>query len=76
MIYSHTWLQAGFHARLWTQPGRAQRLGDLVEAGYLRLFAEGGHCQDALRSYALLGDPLTRARVFAAQQVYLPAGRR
>lgn len=75
VIYSHTWLPAGFYARLWAQPGRAQRLGDLVEAGYLRLFGEGGCCQDALRSYALLGDPLMRARVFAVQNAYLPVGR-
>ena len=33
-------------------------------------------CDDTLATFALLGDPLTKARVQPARRVFLPTGRR
>ncbi len=62
--HGHDFLARGFLNQLWgTQPGTA-RLGELVQAGYLSLF-QGAYacCGDSIRTYLLLGDPLTKARV-------------
>jgi hypothetical protein len=47
-------------------------LGELTMAGYLELLTNHGCCQDAAQTFVLLGDPLTTARVTAAEEVYLP----
>ncbi len=75
--HGHDYLARGFFNQLWsTQPGEA-RLGELVQAGYLNLF-QGAYacCGDSIRTYLLLGDPLTKARVsftwVAPKRIYVP----
>ena len=65
ILYGHDALQQGFLDALWAAPpGTPPTLGALTMAGYQQVFAtRRGCCLDALRTYALLGDPLTPARV-------------
>jgi hypothetical protein len=72
VAHGHDALQRGFQNALWAAPPMTARIGALTAAGYLDLFTNSGCCQDALRTFALLGDPLTAARVRPAQRVYLP----
>ena len=79
--HGHDYLARGFFNQLWSsQPGTA-RLGELVQAGYLNLF-QGAYacCGDSIRTYLLLGDPLTKARVsftwMGAYRAYVPTVRR
>jgi hypothetical protein len=76
VAHGHDALQHGFHSALWSAAPMTARIGALTAAGYLDLFTSGGCCQDALRTFALLGDPLTAARVRPARRVYLPGIRR
>jgi hypothetical protein len=76
VAHGHDALQHGFQTALWSAPPMSARLGTLTAAGYLELFANGGCCQDTLRTFALLGDPLTTARVRPAQRVYMPGIRK
>lgn len=76
VTYGHDALQRGFYRSLWAAPPQTATLGDLTNAGYLELFAQSGCCQDTLRTFALLGDPLTPARVAPAERVYVPLVRR
>ena len=76
VAHGHDALQHGFHTALWSAPPTTARIGALTAAGYLDLFTSGGCCQDTLRTFALLGDPLTPARIRPAQRVYLPGIRR
>lgn len=67
VAYGHDWLQEGFYQTYWQSgPGGDQRMGNLVQAGYLRLFTQGLCCQESLRTFALLGEPLMSPRVSAA----------
>ncbi|MEO6063967.1 MAG: C25 family cysteine peptidase, partial [Thermoflexales bacterium] len=75
--HGHDYLARGFFNQLWgSQPGTA-RLGQLIQAGYLSLF-QGAYacCGDSIRTYLLLGDPLTRPRVsyswVAPARAFLP----
>jgi len=74
VLYGHDALQRGFHRALWS--GASRQVGALTMAGQAELFATTGCCQEALRTYALLGDPLTPARVSPAEQLALPLLRR
>ncbi len=69
----HALLQRGFYRALWAAPPQQAALGGLVAAGALELF---GHAEQAsmhhIRIFALLGDPLTPARIAPAQQIYAP----
>jgi hypothetical protein len=76
VAHGHDALQRGFQTALWSAPPMTARIGALVAAGHLDLFTSGGCCQDALRTFALLGDPLTAARLRPAMRAYLPAIRR
>ncbi len=64
VVYGHTELQRGFYRQLWDSgsPGRAP-LGTLARAGYLELFTRGNCCEEALYTFTILGDPLTRVQV-------------
>jgi hypothetical protein len=76
VAYGHEALQRGFLAALRAAPAGRATLGDLTGAGLRELFTNGGCCQDALRTFTLLGDPLTPVRVSGAKRVYVPlAGR-
>lgn len=72
VAHGHDMLQLGFHRALWGQPAPETTLGALTIAGLFTLFSEGTCCQDALRTYALLGDPMTAARVATAERTFLP----
>jgi hypothetical protein len=65
-------LQKGFFAQLLAAPGGAPRLGELVDAGYRRVLAGAYGTEDVLRTFLLLGDPLTRLGVNAANATFLP----
>jgi hypothetical protein len=74
---SHSMLQRGFYRALWAAPPQQADLGALTAAGYLELFSQADRVGiDAIQSFVLLGDPLTRARVTAAHQIYTPIVRR
>lgn len=79
--HGHDYLARGFFNQLWgALPGQA-RLGELIQAGYLSLF-QGAYacCGDSIRTYLLLGDPLTKARVsftwMGTYRAYVPTVRR
>lgn len=76
VAHGHNLLQSGFYTALWSASPQGKALGVLTTAGYLELFTKAGCCQDTLRTYTLLGDPLMPARVLAAQRSYLPVLRR
>ncbi|MCG8350597.1 MAG: C25 family cysteine peptidase [Chloroflexales bacterium] len=83
VLFGHTALQRGFYQMLWSADstvmggGSPAYLGELTAAGFLELFTNGNCCQDAIRTYALLGDPLTVPQVLpGAAQVYLPVALR
>jgi len=76
VAHGHDAMQRGFYRALWAAPPLSATLGQLTSAGYLELFTSGRCCQDTLATYALLGDPLTKARVQTARRVFLPLGRR
>ena len=69
--YQHEFLQAGFYAELWKSPGQAT-LGELTQAGLHQLYTGAGCCLDALQTYALLGDPMTRVRVTLPDRYFVP----
>ncbi len=68
----HENLQHGFLQALGAATTAAE-LATLTNAGYLELFSNGGCCQDALRTFVLLGDPLTRLNIEPGpSRIYLP----
>ena len=71
VAYQHEFLQAGFYAELWKSPGQAT-LGELTQAGLHQLYTGAGCCLDALQTYALLGDPMTRVRVTLPDRYFVP----
>ncbi len=76
VAHGHDALQRGFYQALWDAPPMTAPLGRLTLAGYVELLTRGGCCDDAVHTFALLGDPLTPARVAPATWVYLPLIRR
>lgn len=72
IAHGHDALQHGFYQTLWSRPAGTATLGELTLAGYQELFLRGTCCQDTLRTFALLGDPLTKARVQPLQRVWVP----
>lgn len=72
VAYGHDALQRGFLEALRGAQGGDTLLGELTGAGLRELFTNGGCCQDALRTFTLLGDPLTRVRISGAERVYVP----
>ena len=81
VAHGHDQLQRGFFNALWqpTIPVLAMStpIGKLVLAGYQELALHGGCCQDTIQTFALLGDPLTRARVqVPAYGTFLPIIRK
>jgi hypothetical protein len=76
VAHGHDALARGFDRALWSAPGGRASVGTLVAAGYLELFTTSNCCQDTIRTYALLGDPMTSLQVVAAERVYLPIVQR
>jgi hypothetical protein len=78
VLYGHDALERGFMRALWASSGTPPTLGSLAMAGYQELFSTRKDCcLDSLRTYGLLGDPLTPARVqTGVSEVNLPLVRR
>lgn len=68
----HDWMQQGFHRKLWQSPPLQARLGDLITAAYMTLFASTPCCQETRAVYLLLGDPLTPVMMWTPKPFYLP----
>jgi hypothetical protein len=64
-------LQKGFHTLLWKSPPLQAKLGALVQAGYKEVFHTGTNL-DVTKTFAMMGDPLTYARVNAINTMYMP----
>ncbi len=56
--YGHRQLLLGFVEALWAADTQRQLLGELINAGY-RALALSGEAPESLRTFLLLGDPLT-----------------
>ncbi|HEU4328750.1 MAG TPA: C25 family cysteine peptidase [Roseiflexaceae bacterium] len=70
---SHSLLQRGFYKALWSGPPQRSPLGTLAAAGYLEVFGQADQVGVyPIRTFALLGDPLTPARVAPIQPIYAP----
>jgi hypothetical protein len=71
----HDYLQRGFVGLLRNSPPGSQRVGSLVEASRISLLTSPlTSSLDALKTFALLGDPLTRVRALVGfdQGLFLP----
>ena len=72
VVHGHDKLQTGFMKRLWSGPTMESPLGALVEAGYDELLTVAPVNLDAAMTFLLMGDPLTKARVYVETFNYLP----
>jgi hypothetical protein len=73
VAHGHDALARGFDQALWGSPQPQPPIGQLTLAGYLELYTQGNCCQDTLRTYVILGDPLTPVRALPASRVALPS---
>ncbi len=73
VAHGHDSLARGFLRGLRLSPVLSATLGSLTQAGYLELFAASTCCQDTLRTFAILGDPLTVPRVIPFSRVFAPS---
>ncbi len=78
VAYGHDILQRGFYKALWNAPPFTAKIGALIEAGNVELLTQSACCQDTLKTFLLLGDPLTTVQVYpsAIPQLYLPLVQR
>lgn len=79
VAHGHDYLQKGFVNKLRNAPPNSQRMGDLVAAGYDNLLTSPlTNWLDALKTFVVLGDPLTRMRINVGfdNGVFLPAAQR
>lgn len=74
VVFGHDALERGFVTALWAAQPTQPEIGALMLAGYLELFTVGGRGQESLRTFALLGDPRTPARVNATgvDELFVP----
>ena len=75
VAHGHDYLQKGFIERLRATDRMSLRLGELVEASFTNLLLNGSPFYfDSLKTFLLLGDPLTRARISAGSKtgLFLP----
>ena len=72
VAYGHNALQRGFYSQFWSLAASDKRVGALTQAGYLALFAEGLCCQESLRTFVILGDPLTVPQAAVERNLWLP----
>jgi len=73
VAYQHEYLQKGAYAALWATPQMDATVGDVAQQGLMTLFSEAACCMDALRTYALLGDPMTVLHALIPTRTMLPA---
>ena len=85
VAHGHDALQNGFIKSFWnpTNTGKAGKsvvgsapVGELALMGYNELALNGGCCQDTIRTFLVLGDPLTALRMQAPKGMYLPTVRK
>jgi len=76
VAHGHDQLQRGVLASLDSAAPATAQLGMLTSAGMLTLFTEGQCCQDALRTFVLLGDPELALRWQVSKRVFVPVVRR
>lgn len=79
VAHGHDYLQTGFVSKLRHSPPNSQRMGELVAVGYNHLLTSPlTGSLDALKTFVLLGDPLTvvRANVGFDNGVFLPTAQR
>lgn len=79
VAHGHDYLETGFVNKLRHSPPNSQRMGELVAAGYNNLLTSPlTGSLDALKTFVLLGDPLTvmRANVGFDNGVFLPTAQR
>jgi hypothetical protein len=76
VAYGHDQLQKGVLKALRDAPPYSLTIGELTMAGYAELQQNGQCCRESLRTFALLGDPLTPAKIGPVQRMLLPAVRR
>ena len=73
VMYSHEFLRNGFYHALWSGTPGSLTLGALTRASLIDLFEHAACCQEPLRTYALLGDPMTPLRVaLPSRHVFVP----
>jgi hypothetical protein len=71
IVPGHDTLQTGFHELLWKSPPLRAKLGALTAAGYNKVLASGNNL-DVTKTFVLLGDPLTAARITPLDVSYIP----
>ncbi len=80
VAHGHDYLQKGFVSKLRNAPPNSQRMGDLVAAGYDNLLTSPltKGSLDALKTFIVLGDPLTQVRTNVGfdNGIFLPSVRR
>ena len=79
VAHGHDYLQKGFITQLRTSAPASQRLGSLVEAGYTSLLTSPlTGSLDALKTFLVLGDPLTTMHLISGgdEPLFLPIVRR
>jgi hypothetical protein len=72
LAYQHDFLQRGFYTALWATPQTDATLGELTQRSLLDLYNDAACCHDALRTFVLLGDPMTVARAIVPQRNHIP----
>jgi hypothetical protein len=73
--FSHDALMRGFYKTLWSQPTFRTTIGVAAQGGYIELFATAGNTPNVdnlLRTYMIMGDPVTRAYVGRVYQQNTP----
>jgi hypothetical protein len=75
VAHGHDKLQLGFYTALWSAPPRQAKLGALTQSGYAEILKTSPCCIDINRTFLLMGDPLTPARIDARPLVQLPVVR-
>lgn len=79
VVHGHKYLQRGFMTQLHASAGDVYYVGDLVTAGYNSLLTSpASNALDALKTFAILGDPLTNLRVSieGGSSVFMPLVQR
>jgi hypothetical protein len=75
VAYGHEALLRGFYKALWSNYSMNKPVGSLAQGGYVELFLQtqnGDSGYESLQTYLIMGDPFTRARIYAPS-VFLPA---
>lgn len=72
VVHGHDKLQQGFFTELFNSPPRSKTLAQLIEAGHTELTLTAIGTEDVLRTFLLMGDPLTKPGIVPGKSIYLP----